>query len=57
MDIVKKEILEFSEKETDALQLVTEMCLGIYREASDPNLQTLAKKLYNNLSELWGWEE
>lgn len=57
MKIIKKEMLEFSEKETSALQLVTEMCLGISREANDPNLQTLAKKLYSNLSELWGWGE
>lgn len=57
MQIIKKEILEFSERETDALQLVTEMCLGIDREATDPDLQILAKKLYSNLSELWEWGE
>jgi len=44
MRIIKKEILEFSERETDAIQLVTEMCLGIDREADDPDLQILAKK-------------
>lgn len=57
MQIIKKEVLEFSGKEAEALQLVTEMCLGIDREANDPDLQILAKKLYSNLSELWGWGE
>ena len=57
MQIIKKEILEFNEKESYALQLVTEMCLGIEREADDPDLQILAKRIYNNLSELWGWRE
>jgi len=57
MRIIKKEILEFSERETDAIQLVTEMCLGIDREADDPDLQILAKRIYNDLSVLWGWEE
>ena len=57
MNIIKKEILEFSEKETDAIQLVTEMCLGIEREANDPELRKLAKEIFNKLSELWGYEE
>ena len=57
MNIIKKESLEFSEKETDALQLVTEMCLGIEREANNPELRKLAKEIFNKLSELWGYEE
>lgn len=57
MRIIKKEILDFSEKETDALQLVTEMCLGIDREADDPDLQILVKRIYNYLCELREWEE
>ena len=57
MKIIKKEILEFSERETDAIQLVLEICSGIDREATDPDLQILAKRIYNDLSELWGWEE
>ena len=57
MQIIKKEVLEFSDKEAQALQLVTEMCLGIDREADDPDLQILAKRIYNDLSELWGWGE
>lgn len=57
MKIIKKEILEFSEKETDAIRLVTEICTGLMREAADPSLTKLAEATYNNLSELWGWEE
>lgn len=57
MRIIKKEILEFSEKETNALQLVVEMCLGIDREADDPDLQILAKKIYNYLTDLWEYGE
>lgn len=57
MKIIKKEILEFSEKETDALRLVTEMCLGLVREATDPSLRALAQEIYEQVSELWGWEE
>ena len=57
MQIIKKEILEFSEKEANALQLVMEMCVGIDREATDPNLRELAEELYDKLATLWGWEE
>jgi hypothetical protein len=58
MQIVKKEILEFSEKEAQALQLVTEICLGISREANDPNLKKLACETYDKICELWwGWDE
>lgn len=57
MRIIQKEILEFSERETDAIRLVLEICSGIDREANDPDLQILAQRIYNDLSELWGWEE
>lgn len=57
MKIIKKEILEFSEKETDAIQLVTEICTGLMREANDPNLKELAEETYNCITTLWGWEE
>lgn len=57
MQIIKKEILEFSEKETDALRLVTEICLGINREASAPELKKLACETYDKICELWGYEE
>lgn len=57
MKIIKKEILEFSERETDAIRLVTEICTGLMREASDPNLKELAEKTYEKITELWGWEE
>lgn len=57
MKIIKKEILEFSERETDALSLAMEICTGLMREANDPALTKLAETTYNNLAELWGWEE
>lgn len=57
MKIIKKEILEFSEKEIDAIQLVTEICTGLMREANDPKLKELAEETYNCITTLWGWEE
>lgn len=57
MTIVKKENLEFSEKETNALHLVTEMCLGIEREAESPELRRIASEAFEKLSELWGYSE
>lgn len=57
MKIIKKEILEFSEKEADAIQLVTEICIGLMRETTDPNLKELAEETYNCITTLWGWEE
>lgn len=56
MEIIKKEILEFSEKEKNAIQLVTEICNGIMREADDPNLLDLAEETYNCITTLWEWE-
>lgn len=57
MQIIKKEILEFSERETDALGLVSEICTGLIREADSPDLRELAEELYDRLTTLWGWEE
>lgn len=57
MTIIKKEFLEFSEKEREAIDLVCEICTGLMRESADPELIKLAETVYNNLSELWGWEE
>ena len=44
MKIIKKEILEFSEKEIDAIQLVTEICTGLMREANDPQLERIGRR-------------
>ena len=57
MIIIKRESLEFNEKEGYAMQLIIEICTGLMREATDPSLVKLAEATYNNLSELWGWEE
>lgn len=55
MQIIKTEILEFSEEEIQALQLVTKICLGIEREANNPELVKLAKTTFEKVSELWGY--
>lgn len=55
MKIIKKEIVEFSEKETEAIQLVTQICVGLMREASDPSLKILAEGAYDYITTLWGW--
>ena len=57
MNIIKKEILDFSERETEALELVTQLCLGIADEAENPELIKLAKTVFDKVSELWGYEE
>ena len=57
MKIIKKEILEFSEREANALNLTMEICAGLIREANDPNLKKLAQEVYDKIAELWGWEE
>ena len=57
MKIIKKQILESSEKETNAIQLVSEICTGLMREANDPDLKELAEETYNCITTLWEWEE
>lgn len=57
MDIIKKEILNFSEKESDALHLVIEMCWGINQEATNPELLKLADEISYKLCVLWGYKE
>ena len=57
MKIIKKEILEFSDTETEAIQIITEICIRLIREATDPNLKELAEETYKYVTALWGWEE
>ena len=57
MNIVKKEILELSEKETKAVELVTDMCYGIKRESANPELIKLAEEIIHSLNKLWGYVE
>lgn len=57
MTIIKKEFLEFSEKEREAIDLVCKICTGLTKESTDPELIKLAETVYNNLTELWRWEE
>ena len=55
MTIVKKEHLEFSDREIDALNLVMNISIGILREAEDPNLKRIAENININLVSLWDY--
>lgn len=57
MIIIKKETVEFSEKETNAINLVCEICSSLMRESTEPDLIKLAEEIYDKLSELLAWEE
>lgn len=57
MNIIKKEILEFSEEEREAINLLLKICNEIRGTTSDPNLEKLAKETYNNVATLLGYEE
>lgn len=57
MTIIKKEFLAFSEKETEAINLVCKICSSLMQEATDSELNGLAEDIYNNLSELLAWYE
>ena len=57
MVIFTKEVLEFSEKEREALFTVKEICADLILKASNPNLKKAAKGTLENLMELWGWED
>ena len=55
MTIVKKENLEFSDREVEALNLAMDICIGIMREAEDPNLKRIAENININLVGLWDY--
>ena len=57
MQIVKKEILYFSENEKEAINLVQEVMEGLLRHAEDPRITSLARNISLNLSELLMFEE
>lgn len=57
MNIIKKEILEFSEEERKAINLLLKICNEIRGATSDSNLEKLAKETYNNIATLEGYEE
>ena len=57
MKIIKKDVLDFNERETDALSLVREMCEDLRKEATDPDLIKLAEEIVLKVSELWEWEK
>lgn len=57
MTIVKKESIVFSEKEREALDMVLRICNGLAGEASDPNIIQLARKTYDDVATIWGYED
>ena len=57
MQIIKKEILCFSENEKEAIDLVQEITDGLVRHAEDPRIAILARNISLNLSELLIFEE
>ena len=57
MTIVKKESIVFSEKEREALDMVLRICNGLVGEASDPNIIQLARKTYDDVATIWGYED
>lgn len=57
MQIIKKEILCFSENEKEAMDLVQEVMDGLIRHAEDPRISLLARDISLNLSELMMFEE
>ena len=57
MKIIRKEVLEINERETDAMNLVCEMCEDLRKEATDPDLIKLAEEIILKVTELWNWEE
>ena len=57
MKIIRKEVLEINERETDAMNLVCEMCEDLIKEVADPNLKKLAEEIVLKVSELWNQEE
>lgn len=57
MTIVKKESIVFSEKEKEALDMVLKICNGLAGEASDPNIIQLARKTYDDVATICGYEE
>lgn len=57
MEIIKKETLKFSQKETDAIDLIMQIASNLEKETENPQLKVLAKEIYNDLAILWGWEE
>ena len=57
MQIIKKEILCFSEKEKEAVNLVQEMMDGLIRHADDPRISLLARDVLLKLCELMMFDE
>ena len=57
MLIRKKEVIKFSEKELEALNLVTNMVEGIIRGAESHELLKTAHCISNGLGDLWMWVE
>jgi hypothetical protein len=57
MEIIKKETIRFSQKESDACDMVQAMLEGIQRECSDPRLAKLANDINCKLYDLYDYLE
>jgi hypothetical protein len=57
MEIIRKEVLKFSAEEVHAIHLVSGICTGLMREATDLNLKDVAEKTHNWVTTLLNWEE
>ena len=52
MEIIKKETVRFSDKESQALEMTTILMNNLYKVATDPNLVKLADDVLIKLNEL-----
>lgn len=57
MTIIKKEMLEFSKEEKNALEMVSKICTGIMQEADDPDLREWAQEIFGNIFNILECEE
>lgn len=49
MEIIKRELIRFSDKEQSSYNMMAACMEGIVRNATDPNLVELATKICDNL--------
>jgi hypothetical protein len=57
MEIIKKEIIRFSDAEERALTTIACLAGGLMREASDPSLKKIGEVLAYNIGSLYKYVE
>ena len=55
MKIIKKEIVDFSEKELDAFGLILNACAELTKETDDAVLEKLTEEIYEKINNLLDW--